>query len=175
MTHFCVPLGIGYSIAMFKWLADFADEFKKFAARGSFLDLAVGIVIGTSFTAVTTALVNDILTPPLGLLIGRINFADLALPLGGTVKISYGLFVQALVTFIITALALFLLVRFINKLQELGKADQAEEAAAPGGPPDSAELIVLKEIRDTLLKADKTEKKGKRPAKKTAPPAAAPE
>ena len=135
---------------MFKWFTDFGKEFQTFTARGNFIDLAVGIVIGTAFSSVTNAFVTDIITPPIGLLLGRVNFIDLAIPLGGTVKISYGLFIQALISFLITALALFLLVRFINKMKDVGMKKQAEEAAAPGGPPDSAELIVLKEIRNAL-------------------------
>lgn len=135
---------------MFDWIKNFGKEFETFASRGNFIDLAVGIVIGTAFTAVTNSLVTDVITPPIGLLLGKINFTDLAVPLGGTVKISYGLFIQALISFIITAFALFILVRFINRLKELGVQKQAAEAAAPGGPPDSAELIVLKEIRDAL-------------------------
>jgi large conductance mechanosensitive channel len=128
----------------------FFGEFQTFASRGNFIDLAVGIVIGTAFTAVTTSLVNNIITPPLGLLLGRINFADLAIPLGGTVKISYGLFVQSLISFIITALALFILVRFINRLQDVTIRRKQQEAAAPPAPADSPEVSILKEIRDIL-------------------------
>lgn len=128
----------------------FFSEFQTFASRGNFLDLAVGFVIGASFSAVTTSLVTNIITPPLGLLLGKINFSDLAIPLGGTVKISYGLFFQSLISFIITAFALFIMVRFINQLKELAVVDQEAEAAAPPSPPDSAELMVLKEIRDSL-------------------------
>jgi large conductance mechanosensitive channel len=148
---------------MFKWFRDFGTEFQTFASRGNFIDLAVGIVIGTAFSAVTTALVTDIITPPIGLLLGKINFSDLAFHLGGTVAISYGLFIQALISFLITAFALFLVVRFINKLKDIGMKKQAEEAAAPGGPPDSAELIVLKEIRDYLVNGSTAEET---PAKK---------
>jgi large conductance mechanosensitive channel len=135
---------------MFNWVKNFGTEFQTFASRGNFLDLAVGIVIGAAFSGVTNSLVTDVITPPIGLLLGKINFTDLAIPLGGTVKISYGLFIQSLVSFLITAFALFLMVRFINKMKDIGVQKQAEEAAAPGGPPDSAELIVLKEIRDSL-------------------------
>jgi large conductance mechanosensitive channel len=129
----------------------FLAEFQTFASRGNFIDLAVGIVIGTSFSAVTNSLVTNIITPPLGLLLGRINFADLAIPLGGTVKITYGLFVQALISFIITAFALFLIVRFINRLQDIANRRKQKEASEPPvSAEDSPEIIVLKEIRDSL-------------------------
>ena len=97
-------------------MKSFLEEFKKFALRGSVMDLAIGIVIGTAFTNIVNALVLDIITPPIGLLTGKINFADLALNLGGTVTIQYGLFIQACVTFFITAFALFLVIRFMNRL-----------------------------------------------------------
>ncbi len=125
-------------------MKSFIDEFKKFALRGSVMDLAIGIVIGTAFTNIVNALVTDIITPPIGLLTGKINFKDLALNLGGTVKIEYGLFIQAIVTFLITALALFLMIRFMNRLSK----KQKEEAPAP----KAAELLVLEEIRDSLKK-----------------------
>ncbi len=127
----------------------FFGEFQKFASRGNFFDLAVGIVIGTSFNAVVNSLVTNILTPPIGLLLGRINFQDLVLPLGGTVKISYGLFFQALITFIITALALFVIVRFVNRFEDLARRRKQAEGDPPA-PADSPEVAVLKEIRDAL-------------------------
>ena len=139
----------------------FFDDFQKFASRGNFLDLAVGIVIGTSFSAVTTSLVTNVITPPLGLLLGKINFIDLAIPLGGTVKITYGLFVQSIISFIITALALFILIRFINRLQDIALRRKQKEASAPPTDADSPEVTVLKEIRDALRpqlpSSDKTE------------------
>ncbi len=126
-------------------MKSFLEEFKKFALRGSVMDLAIGIVIGTAFTNIVNALVLDIITPPIGLLTGKINFADLALNLGGTVTIQYGLFIQACVTFFITAFALFLVIRFMNRLT---KKQMAEETPAA----KTAELRVLEEIRDSLRK-----------------------
>jgi large conductance mechanosensitive channel len=133
-----------------KSIKGFFAEFQKFASRGNFIDLAVGIVIGTSFNTVATSLVTNIITPPLGLLLGKINFVDLAIPLGGTVKITYGIFVQAVLTFILTVLALFLIVRFINRVQDLALRRKQQEASAPPTPADSPELSVLKEIRDAI-------------------------
>jgi large conductance mechanosensitive channel len=128
----------------------FFGDFKKFMMRGNVIDLAIGVVIGTAFNNVVTSLVTNIITPPIGLLLGKINFSDLAIPLGGTVKISYGLFVQAIISFIITALALFLLIRFIARVQAVSLRKQQEDSAAPPATADSPELSVLKEIRDSL-------------------------
>jgi large conductance mechanosensitive channel len=123
----------------------FFEEFKQFALRGNVLDLAVGIVIGTAFSNITNSLVTNIITPPLGLLMGNIDFKDLAVNLGGTVKIQYGLFLQATLDFIILAFALFLFVRFINRLvhAERHKQPQPEEMKSP-------EVVVLEQIRDQL-------------------------
>lgn len=123
----------------------FFEEFKKFALRGNVLDLAVGVVIGTAFNAIVTSLVTNIMTPPFGLLLGRINFKDLVFNLGGTVQIEYGLFIQSVIAFIITAFALFLFVRFLNRVTqaERHKNPQPEETKSP-------EQVVLEEIRDEL-------------------------
>lgn len=122
----------------------FIQEFKAFALRGNALDLAVGVVIGAAFNAIVTSLVTNILTPPLSLLTGGIDFAHLEVAIPNTdAVIAYGLFIQALISFVITAFALFLLIRFINKFAK------KEEAATPA---KSAELAVLEEIRDSLKK-----------------------
>lgn len=132
-------------------MKSFFSEFKQFALRGNAIDLAVGVVIGAAFNAITTSLVSNILTPPLSLLTRGINFADLALAIPGTdANIEYGLFIQAVITFVITAFALFMMVRFINRLVLKAKKDEAE---GKGEPADkSAELLVLEEIRDSLKK-----------------------
>lgn len=124
-------------------MKSFAQEFKAFVMRGNVVDLAVGVVIGTAFNAVVTALVADVITPPIGLLIGKVNFAELALNLGGTVTIKYGLFIQAIVAFIITAFALFLVIKLMSALNRKEKEEPTEAAKTP-------ELIVLEEIRDSL-------------------------
>jgi large conductance mechanosensitive channel len=129
-------------------MKSFVEEFKKFMMRGNVIDLAVGVVIGTAFNNVVTSLVNNIVTPPLGLLIGRVDFKSWALNLGGDVNIQYGLFIQAIISFLITAFALFLLVRFVSRVERLAKNDPPAEP-----PPDSLkspELVVLEEIRDRL-------------------------
>jgi len=118
-------------------------EFKAFALRGNVLDLAIGVVIGTAFGALTTSLVTDIITPPLGLLIGGIDFSTLAIPLGGEASIAYGKFIQALINFGIIAFALFLVMKALNSMKK-------KEAEHPTVKP--AELSVLEEIRDILKK-----------------------
>lgn len=129
-------------------MKSFLDEFKKFALRGNAVDLAVGIVIGAAFTAVTNSLVTDILSPPIGWLIGGIDFSELGIRLDNEVIISYGLFLQALVNFVITAFALFLLLRLINKLVQRARKEQEEGKAS--SETKSPELMVLEEIRDSL-------------------------
>jgi large conductance mechanosensitive channel len=128
-------------------MKSFFQEFKTFALRGNVLDLAVGVVIGTAFNSIITSLVTNIITPPLGLLTGRIDFKDLVVNLGGTVKIEYGLFIQAVITFVLTAFALFLFIRFMNRVIHKDRID-------PEKPPETKtpELLVLEEIRDELKK-----------------------
>ncbi|CAN5682048.1 large-conductance mechanosensitive channel protein MscL [soil metagenome] len=128
----------------------FLEEFKKFALRGNVLDLAVGVVIGTAFSAITNSLVTNIITPPLGLLLGRIDFKDWALNLGGDVNIQYGLFLQSMLDFVIIAFALFIVIRLINRLEKVARKEQ-EEGTAPK-ETKSPELIVLEQIRDSVAK-----------------------
>ena len=136
-------------------------EFKKFAMRGSVVDLAVGVVIGAAFTAIINSLVKDMIMPPIGLLLGGIDFSNLFIVLKGShaamtlkaaqdagdVTINYGLFLNAVVNFLLIAFVLFLALRQLNKLMA------SKEPPAPLPPPPE-ELAVLKEIRD-LLKAGK--------------------
>lgn len=129
----------------------FFDEFKKFALRGNAIDLAVGVVIGAAFNAVTTSLVNNVLTPPLSLLTRGINFADLSIAIPNTdATIQYGLFIQAMITFLITAFALFLLVKAINNIVARAKKDVEEGKAPPEAK--SQEVTILEEIRDLMKK-----------------------
>lgn len=131
------------------------QEFKEFAMRGSVVDLAVGVVIGAAFGKIVTALVDKVIMPPIGLLIGGIDFSDLAITLraasvdaAGTVtapavQIGIGEFVNALISFAIVAFAIFMVVKAINTMSK-------KEAAAPPAPGSEEKLLV--EIRD-LLKA----------------------
>ena len=126
------------------------QEFKAFAVRGNVVDMAVGIIIGAAFGKIVSSAVADIVTPPLGLLIGGVDFSDLALTLRDAVGdkpavvLSYGKFIQATFDFAIVAFAVFLLVKGVNHLKR-------KEAAAPSAPPTpSKEEILLTEIRDLL-------------------------
>jgi large conductance mechanosensitive channel len=133
------------------------DEFKKFAVRGNVTDLAVGVIIGASFTGIVTSLVNDIIMPPVGLALGGVDFANFFVVLKGDravdtlaaakaakdVTINYGLFVNAIINFLIVAFVLFLLIRQMNKLV-LPKPGEV----APPPPPE--DVLLLREIRDSL-------------------------
>jgi large conductance mechanosensitive channel len=116
---------------MFK---NFVSEFKKFAMRGNVIDMAVGIIIGAAFGKIVDSLVKDVLMPPIGLLLGKVDFSDLKIVLTegeNPVSINYGLFINALISFIIVAFAVFILIKAINKLQEkMIKEEKAEEVAA---------------------------------------------
>lgn len=92
-------------------------EFKEFAVKGNAIDLAVGLVIGTAFGKIVTSLVNDIIMPPLGLLLGRMDFSSLAIKLNEKTSINYGVFINTLVDFLIVAFAIFLVVKQINRLK----------------------------------------------------------
>lgn len=132
-------------------------EFKEFAMRGNVLDMAVGIVIGAAFGKIVTSLVNDVIMPPIGLLMGNMDFSNMFANLGGefaTVAaadeagapiIKYGLFINTVLDFIIVAFAIFLAIKAMNKLKR-----QAEAAPPPAPPAPSAEEKLLTEIRDVL-------------------------
>ena len=128
-------------------------EFREFAVKGNVVDMAVGIIIGAAFGKIVTSLVGDIITPPLGYVIGGVDFTKLAYTLPpimdhAAVTIRYGVFLQALFDFIIVALAIFMVVKLINRMR------RKEEAApaAPAAPP--RQEVLLEEIRD-LLKQQK--------------------
>ncbi|MES1952226.1 large-conductance mechanosensitive channel [Salinisphaera sp. S4-8] len=125
-------------------------EFKAFAVRGNVIDLAVGLVIGSAFGKIVSSLVADIISPPLGLLIGGVDFSGLSVTLrqavGETpaVTLNYGAFVQTVISFVIVAFAMFVVVRAMNSLKR-------KEAEAPSAPPaPSVQETLLTEIRDAL-------------------------
>jgi large conductance mechanosensitive channel len=131
------------------------DEFKKFAVRGNVVDLAVGVIIGASFTGIVNSLVNDIIMPPIGLALGGVDFANFFFVIKGDravdtlaaakaakdVTINYGLFINAIINFTIVAFALFMLLRQLNKLV-------APTPATEAAPPE--DIMLLREIRDSL-------------------------
>ena len=133
-------------------------EFKEFAMRGNVVDLAIGVIIGAAFGKIITSLVNDVLMPPIGLLLGNVDFSNPFLNLNGsydTVEaatsagapiVKYGLFINTVIDFVIVAFVIFLVVKGINQLKK------KQEAAPPPGP--SAQEKLLMEIRD-LLKAQR--------------------
>ena len=128
----------------------FLNEFKEFAMRGNVVDLAVGIVIGGAFGKITTSLVNDILMPPIGFVLGKVDFKELKwvlpTPDGVGVTINYGLFINTIIDFAIVAFALFLVIKGMNAL----KRKEAAAPAAPAAPP--ADVQLLTEIRDLMKK-----------------------
>lgn len=122
-------------------------EFREFAMRGNVIDLAVAVVIGAAFTAIVNSLVDDLIMPLVGVLLGGVDFSSLAITLGDA-SITYGNFIQAIINFLIIAFVLFLIVRSTNRLQDR-LAEEEEEA-----PPEPAELSreerLLTDIRDLL-------------------------
>lgn len=138
----------------------FFKEFKEFAMKGNVMDMAIGVIIGGAFGKIVTSLVNDILMPLVGALIGNVNFTTLSLTLrapklneaGEVVKeavtLNYGNFIQVTIDFLIVALCIFAVIKLINKASSLVKKQQ-EEAPAPA-PEPSAEEKLLTEIRDLL-------------------------
>ena len=135
-------------------------EFKEFAMRGNVVDMAVGIIIGAAFGKIVTSLVNDIIMPPIGLLVGNVDFSQLFVNLSdgayrtlaeaqeaGAATINYGIFLQAVFDFIIVAFAIFMVVKQMNRLK---KQEQAAPPPAPPKPTKDQELLT--EIRDLLKK-----------------------
>ena len=124
----------------------FFGEFKTFIARGNVMDLAVGVIIGGAFSAITNSLINDIIMPVLGIFTDSISFADLSVTVGKAV-ITYGNFIQAVLNFPIMALVVFCLVKAMNSFHR----KKEEAPAAPPAPPEpSKEELLLAEIRDIL-------------------------
>ncbi|HEA3199277.1 TPA: large-conductance mechanosensitive channel protein MscL [Aeromonas veronii] len=126
------------------------QEFKAFAARGNVIDMAVGIIIGAAFGKIVSSFVGDVIMPPIGLILGGVDFSDLAVTLKAAegvtpaVVIAYGKFIQTIIDFLIISFAIFMGLKAINTL----KKKQEEEAAAPAGPTKDQELLT--EIRDLL-------------------------
>lgn len=129
-------------------------EFREFAVKGNMVDMAVGIIVGVAFGRIVTSLVNDVVMPPLGLLIGGVDFSELAIVLRQAteeteaVLLSYGLFINQVIDFMIIAFAIFMVIKVMNRLNRKEEAKPAE----PPGP--TKEQLLLEEIRDLLKKAD---------------------
>ncbi len=123
-------------------------EFKEFISRGNVLDLAVGVIIGGAFNKIVTSLVDNILMPIIGLIIGGVDFSSLSFKIKDA-TIAYGLFIQNIVDFLIVAFTIFMVVKAVNKLMR--KKEKKEEA--PKGP--SEEVLLLTEIKNELVKQNK--------------------
>ena len=121
----------------------FFEEFKAFISKGDVVSMAVGLMVGSAFTAIITALNTNILTPLLGIIIGGIDFSKIIFQVGSA-KIEVGLFIQAVINFLITAFVLFLVVKFFNSF----KKKEEEKPAAPPAVPEDVKLLT--EIRDLL-------------------------
>ena len=125
----------------------FVEEFKAFISKGDVVSMAVGLMVGSAFTAIITALNANIITPVLGIIMGGIDFSGIIIKIGAA-EIGVGLFIQAIINFLITALVLFCVVKFFNSFK---KKEEAKPAPPPAVPED---VKLLKEIRD-LLKEQK--------------------
>ncbi|WP_100626836.1 large-conductance mechanosensitive channel protein MscL [Algoriphagus formosus] len=135
-------------------------EFKEFAMKGNVVDLAVGVIIGGAFGKIVTSFVNDVVMPPIGLLVGGVNFKNLVYPLKEAeldaagevltpaVTLNYGMFIQNVVDFVIIAFVIFLAIKAINRMN---RKEEKKEASAPPPPPPKSEVL-LEEIRDLLKK-----------------------
>ena len=124
-------------------------EFKDFAMRGNVVDMAVGIIIGAAFGKIVSSLVSDVIMPPIGMVMGSVDFSDLTLALGeaeGAATLNYGLFINTVINFLIVAFAIFLLIKGINSMKK------KEEEKPKEAPKPSAEEVLLTEIRDLLAK-----------------------
>ena len=134
------------------------QEFKEFAMKGNMVDMAVGIIIGAAFGKIVTSLVNDLIMPPIGLLIGGVDFTDLKIILQGAVvdpagksisavTLNYGSFIQTALDFLIVAFVIFMMIKAMNRMKK-----KQIEAAVPAPPLPGKEEILLTEIRDLLKK-----------------------
>lgn len=122
------------------------DEFKAFAMKGNVVDMAVGIIIGAAFGKIVTSLVADVIMPPIGLLVGGIDFSSLSISLASGVVIKYGMFINTVIDFIIVAFAIFMMIKTLNRL----KKKEEQKPVAP--PKPSEEVLLLSQIRDLLKK-----------------------
>lgn len=139
----------------------FFKEFKEFAMKGNVMDMAIGVIIGGAFGKIVTSLVNDILMPLIGALIGNVDFTTLSVTLRPAVMngeevvkeavtLHYGNFIQTTVDFLIVAFCIFLMIKLINKATTMVKKPEEEAPAAPAEPEPTKEEILLTEIRDLL-------------------------
>ncbi len=127
----------------------FISEFKEFIARGDVMSMAVGIIIGGAFTSIVNSLVNDVISPLLGIILGGIDFTGIMISVGGA-DLMVGNFIQAVITFLLTALVIFSIMKIFNSFKR--KAEVTEEAAEEAPPEPAEDVKLLTEIRDLLKK-----------------------
>lgn len=140
-------------------MSNFIKEFKEFAVKGNAIDMAVGVIIGGAFGEIVNSIVNDIIMPPIGWLIGGVNFSDLKVELPQVViqgvemapaTINYGSFIQTIINFIIIALCVFMMVKGLARIKNAKKEEEEAAPAAPAEPSNEEKLLT--EIRDLLAK-----------------------
>lgn len=129
----------------------FVNEFKEFISRGNVLDMAVGVIIGSAFGKIVTSIVNDILMPIIGVIIGGHDFSSLSIEIGDAI-INYGMFIQNVIDFLIVAFCIFVIVKVVNTITH--KEEEKKEAT----PKKDEQVVLLEEIRDLLKKEKKTAK-----------------
>lgn len=127
-------------------MKSFFNEFKEFIARGDVMSMAIGIIIGGAFTAIVNSLVNDVVTPLLGIILGGLDFTGIAITVGSA-NLMVGKFIQAVITFLLTALVIFSIIKTINGIFKKKEEEAVEEPAEPEIPAD---IQLLTEIRDML-------------------------
>ena len=131
-------------------MKNFFNEFKKFLNRGNALELAIGVVIGSSFSGIVNSLVNDIITPIIGRIVGGFDFSTIMINLGGDSNIMIGSFIQNVIDFVIVAFVLFCVIRSMNKFEEIKKKKESPVEEKPAEDPEDIKL--LKSINDELKK-----------------------
>lgn len=131
-------------------MKEFFKDFKDFIAKGDVMSMAVGIIVGSAFTAIVTALVDNIITPILGIILGGLNFSELAITVGNA-HIQYGAFIQAVINFLIVAFVLFCAMRGLNRLKNMALKEKKEEEAKSEELSKEAQLLT--EINETLKKS----------------------
>ncbi|MBQ9443952.1 MAG: large conductance mechanosensitive channel protein MscL [Lachnospiraceae bacterium] len=129
----------------------FIKEFKEFIAKGDVMSMAVGIIIGGAFTAIVTSVVDDIIGPLIGLVCGGLDFSSLSIGVGDA-QLMFGNFIQAVINFLITAIVLFLIIKSFNKMKDKADALRKKEEEAASEEDPAEEILLLREIRDSLKK-----------------------
>ena len=132
----------------------FLEEFKKFIYRGNVLDMAVGVVMGTAFTKIVNSLVENIITPVIGAITGKVNVSSLEIKIQDTLTIPYGMFLQSVIDFLLIAISVFIMVKFMNAAHDKFTKKESETVETKAPEPTKEELL-LTEIRDLLKEQNK--------------------